>query len=48
MTVDGAGLVRWAVPAKFAEEHADVILATKDPAGQEVFQTFTLTPAAAK
>jgi hypothetical protein len=48
MTVDGAGLVRWPVPANFAEDRADVILAAKDAAGQEVFQTFALTGAAAK
>jgi hypothetical protein len=48
MIVDGAGLVRWAVPANFAEERADVILAAKDAGGQEVFQTFTLAAAAAK
>jgi hypothetical protein len=48
MTVDGAGLVRWPVPANFAEERADVILAAKDAGGQEVFQTFTLAAAAAK
>jgi hypothetical protein len=36
------------VPANFAEERADVILAAKDAAGQEVFQSFALTPVAAK
>jgi hypothetical protein len=48
MTVDGAGLVRWAVPANFAEEGADVILAAKDAAGYQVFQTFALTPTVGK
>ena len=42
MTVDAAGLVRWAVPADFGEDRADVILAVKTAGGQEVFQTFTL------
>jgi hypothetical protein len=46
MSVDAAGLVRWAVPANFGEERVDVILAAKDAGGQEVFQTFALTPAA--
>ena len=45
-TLDAA--VRWEVPADFAEERADVILLARDAAGQEVFQTFTLTDAAAK
>jgi hypothetical protein len=43
MTVNDAGLVRWAVPPDFPGERVDVILAARNVGGQEVFQTFTLT-----
>jgi hypothetical protein len=48
MSVDAAGLVRWAVPAGFAAERVDAILSAKDAGGQEVFQTLSLTAAAAR
>jgi hypothetical protein len=35
--------VTWAVPADFAEKRVDVILAATDAAGQDAFQTLTLT-----
>jgi hypothetical protein len=43
MAVDKDGLVTWQVPADFAEARVDVILAATDAAGQDAFQTLTLT-----
>jgi hypothetical protein len=48
MTVGASGLVRWAVPADFAEERVDVILTAKDGGGREAFHTFTLIGTSAK
>jgi hypothetical protein len=45
MTVGPTGILTWDVPADFPEVVASVILAIRDGAGQEVFQTFKLTPA---
>jgi hypothetical protein len=43
LAVDKNGLVTWAVPADFAEQRVEVILAATDAAGQDAFQTLTLT-----
>jgi hypothetical protein len=43
MSVDKNGLVTWAPPADFAEKRVDVILTATDAAGQDAFQTLTLT-----
>jgi hypothetical protein len=43
MAVDGDGKVSWTVPPDFAEPRVDVILTATDAAGQEAFQTLTLT-----
>lgn len=48
MTIDNSGLVRWTVPADFAEKRVDVIVLVKDKTGQEVFHTFTLADMGAK
>jgi hypothetical protein len=45
MTVQGNGLISWAVPADFADQRVDVILVAQDTGGQEAFQTLTLTQA---
>ena len=42
MSISPAGLLRWQVPADFAEQEADVIVSVGDKTGQEVFHTFKL------
>jgi predicted Zn finger-like uncharacterized protein len=49
MEVSVTGLIKWAVPADFAEPQADVIVAVSDASGQEIFHSFALAvPAAVK
>jgi hypothetical protein len=43
MEVSPQGLVKWQVPARTEETEAAVIIAVTDKAGQEVYQTFTLS-----
>jgi hypothetical protein len=43
MTVDKNGLVTWTPPADFAEKRVDAILTATDAAGQDAFQTLTLS-----
>jgi hypothetical protein len=43
MTVSKSGQIKWAVPANFAEDRAEVIVLVRDANGQETFHTFALT-----
>ncbi len=43
MTVTPQGMLRWPVPATFADKTADVIVSVKDGSGQEIFHTFALS-----
>jgi hypothetical protein len=43
MEVSPQGLVKWQVPARTEETEVSVIVAVTDKAGQEVYQTFTLS-----
>ena len=43
MSISPTGLLRWQVPADFAEPETDVILSIADKTGQEIFHTFKLS-----
>jgi hypothetical protein len=43
MEVSATGLLKWPVPADFAEPQADVIMTISDASGQEIFHTFAIT-----